>query len=143
MTDSVGSNEIYYRAYFELYPDVSYYSIEQPIFTVNIQNNFNASKYVVMLAPEWLSELENQSIYIGDSLLYEFADFDEVGEITIKMENSRIRHFSKYSQEQKAFVVNGNLVRESDIGIWNLGIEVTVTYDKSIFGATQKYKSQF
>ena len=80
--------------------------MEQP-FKVTIVEPPSTSDYVFNVAPDFLGELEDQYVTLGDSLIYELGDKTNFfgTEVTVTLDVRKITRFAHYDPDVNALVL--------------------------------------
>ena len=111
---SKGEHRIRYRASLKNNPGVFTY-LEKP-FIVKILEPPSQSKYSIKVEPEWLINLEDQYITVGEYLLYEFIVPDS--QQNLKVDLQRISRFARFDYKTNSLIVQGDSVTRVDVGTW-------------------------
>ena len=122
---TVGRYQIRYRATLEDYPSVRPVTLESP-FQVDIIG-FKESDYVFNVVPDWLTQLEDQYVVLGDHLVYSFGEKTSMfgDEVQVKVHFGRTAGFADYEADLNSYNVNGDRTRVEDIGLHKIKVEVT------------------
>ena len=97
------------------------------------------------MLPDFISELEDQRIKVGESLLYRMADnanqFGAATEVSIdRVLNHNFEKFVNYDPIQNAIVVDGEDVVPEMVGFWTVTVTSEYVDPK---GTYQKFEESF
>ena len=135
---SKGEYLIRYRAWLAEYPYVSVL-LEKPI-QVTIEVDVIDIEIVVFdPEPEWPLSLEDQTIIVGEHLLLQLDEVNtEEYTVSIDLEGERLNVFAQFNQGLVMFEVNGDFVKESDVGIYVIKVDVNF-FGKSLSLLTNNF----
>ena len=85
------------------------------------------SGYVINTVPDWLLNLKDKYLLLGDNLVYELGDQSSFSgtEVIVKLDLRLPHVFADYDVDNNTFIVNGDLTMEDDVGLWKIFVEVT------------------
>ena len=96
---------------------------------------------IIKVEPEFMVNLQDQRVKVGDSLIYSLEDrLSSYGhEMTVTMNLDDVDRFASYDDSLNLFKVNGNLLEASDVGNYTISIEAT--YSNETF--SESYTKSF
>ena len=120
---SLGEYKIRYKAWLKDHPQVIVF-LDQP-FIVRIEEPIYESDIIVNVPPDWLLQLEDQTIRKGENLLYLMGDnlnmFGEETKVSLQLQLDSKR-FISYQPDFNAFIVLGVNVMDTDIRDWTITV---------------------
>ena len=85
------------------------------------------------MPPEWLTNLQNQVIYVGEHLLYNLDvaanQFDK--QPNLKVDLDWAAKFAYFDYDLNQFIVYGDKVSDSDVGDWRIAVTSEYSYELS------------
>ena len=138
-TETVGDYLIRYRASLKDYPTANVAVLNTPFIVTIVE--LKQSDYIFNIAPDWLINLEDQYLLLGNHLVYEFGEKTSIfgTDVTVNVNLRGASIFANYEQEQNAFTVNGDKTLREDLGLWKIIVEVTYDDPRN----RQQYFSNF
>ena len=101
------------------------------------------SQFNVITIPQWLLDLEDQRVRVGNSLLYQMGDntnqFGEETKVTIELESAEAQ-FINYSPDSNTIVIVGSQLGSEQVGRWRVTV---VSEYVDPLGRYNKFKNDF